>query len=83
MPGPVRQFVVSETFTVGLSDPLGFCSFGVDVLGAYVGGAVVCSSVGVWLGSNVSVTVVVSVKVCVIVAVLVGVWVGGGSAVAV
>ena len=83
MPGPVRQFVVSDTLTVGLSESFWFFGFGVEVLGAVVCVRVACSTVGVWLGSNVSVIVDVSVKVCVIVAVLVGVCVGGGSLVVV
>lgn len=72
-----------DTLTVGLSESFGFCGFGVEVLGAVVGEGVVCSTVGVWLDSSVSVIVDVSVKVSVIVAVLVGVCVGGGSLVGV
>lgn len=74
---------MSDTLIVGLSESFGFGGFGVDVLGALVGGGVVCSTVGVWLDSRVSVIVAVSVNVCVIVAVLVGVCVGAGSLVAV
>lgn len=83
IPGPVRQFVVRETFTVAFSSALGSVALGVALSGR---GEIVrdgVEAVGVSVISGVSVMVGLIVNVGVIEGVLDGVKVGGGSWVAV